>query len=234
MAPFPPDGEPHSDPAVAILEEGTLLRGLLTFAAQSAGLRVVLGGSQPDAFFQAIARAPPVLVILGGVSSPSGDPAEGTPPLQLLAWQRAVCPHVPALLLLRRPTEALEARLRAEGAAGVLDTSRADVSQLLAAIREALPVSGGSRPTVLPGLREAPPTASLTPREREVLRMVGEGAANADIAVRLAITERTVRAHVGNLYRKLQVDSRARMALSARALEPQQTSAELERLPPPF
>ena len=113
----------------------------------------------------------------------------------------------------------------------VLDPSRTEVPHLLGAVREALQPPGSNQALPVVGTTRTSVAATLTPREREVLRMVGEGAANTDIAARLSITERTVRAHIGNLYRKLGVDSRARMALSARALEPQQTSAELDRLP---
>lgn len=230
MAPSTPDGETEARAGLAILEAESLLRGLLTFAFQSAGHRVLQSGSHPGPFFQAMAHAPPRLVILGWVASPLDSSEDGMPPLQLLAWQRAVCPAVPALLLVRDLSDASAARLRDAGAKAVLDPCRAELPHLLGAVREALAPAGSNRALPVSGRRESV-AATLTPREREVLRMVGEGASNTDIAAHLSITERTVRAHIGNLYRKLGVDSRARMALSARALEPQQTSAELDRLP---
>lgn len=230
MAPSTPDGESEARAGLAILEAEALLRGLLTFALQSAGHRVTHSGSHPGPFFQAMAHAPPRLVLLGWVDSPLNPAEDGMPALQLLAWKRAVCPGVPALLLVRDLSDALETRLRAAGAVAVLDPSRTEVPHLLEAVREALPAPGANRALPMAGQRESL-AATLTPREREVLRMVGEGAGNTDIAARLSITERTVRAHIGSLYRKLGVDSRARMALSARALDPQQTSAELDRLP---
>ncbi len=48
----------------------------------------------------------------------------------------------------------------------------------------------------------------LTPREHEVLRLLAEGLSDKEIAERLTISERTVRAHMVNLLAKLGVDSR--------------------------
>ena len=49
----------------------------------------------------------------------------------------------------------------------------------------------------------------LSEREKEVLRMVASGHTNAEIAVHLAITPMTVNTHIRNIYRKLQVRTRA-------------------------
>jgi two-component system, NarL family, response regulator YdfI len=49
----------------------------------------------------------------------------------------------------------------------------------------------------------------LTEREREVLAAVGRGERSKEIALRLGITERTVKAHLASIYSKLGVDSRA-------------------------
>jgi len=49
----------------------------------------------------------------------------------------------------------------------------------------------------------------LTGRELEVLKGVASGERNKEIAFRLGITERTVKAHLTNVYNKLGVDSRA-------------------------
>ena len=52
-------------------------------------------------------------------------------------------------------------------------------------------------------------TAGLSAREVEVLREMVSGARNHDIATKLGITERTVKAHCGSIYQKLGVESRA-------------------------
>jgi DNA-binding NarL/FixJ family response regulator len=48
----------------------------------------------------------------------------------------------------------------------------------------------------------------LTPREREILRLMSEGLPNKTIASRLSISERTVTTHVANIYAKLHVNNR--------------------------
>jgi DNA-binding NarL/FixJ family response regulator len=57
--------------------------------------------------------------------------------------------------------------------------------------------------------------ADLTTREVEVLRLVGAGAANKEIAARLGISERTVRTHVSHILGKLGLASRTQAALWA-------------------
>ena len=49
----------------------------------------------------------------------------------------------------------------------------------------------------------------LTNREFEVLRLAADGFRSKEIAIKLAISERTVKAHLTNIYNKLGVDSRA-------------------------
>jgi two-component system, NarL family, response regulator LiaR len=58
-------------------------------------------------------------------------------------------------------------------------------------------------------------TTPLTPREQEVLRLLGHGDSNRDIARQLSISEHTVRAHVFHLLNKLGLENRAQAALYA-------------------
>ncbi|MGH2514183.1 MAG: LuxR C-terminal-related transcriptional regulator, partial [Ktedonobacterales bacterium] len=57
--------------------------------------------------------------------------------------------------------------------------------------------------------------ATLTEREREVLRLIADGLHNAEIAERLIISERTVKSHVNNILAKLQVADRTQAAIFA-------------------
>lgn len=72
----------------------------------------------------------------------------------------------------------------------------------------------------------APPPAAqadLTERELEVLTAVARGDRNKEIALRLGVTERTIKAHLTNVYNKLGVDSRAAavsVAIQRRILSP--------------
>mgnify|MGYP001248597235 CR=1 FL=1 len=53
----------------------------------------------------------------------------------------------------------------------------------------------------------------LTPRERDVLALLGDGLSNRDLGLRLGISERTARTHVSNVLTKLGVASRTQAAL---------------------
>ncbi len=63
--------------------------------------------------------------------------------------------------------------------------------------------------------RDEPQVEPLTAREQEVLRLIGRGAANKEIAAELSITERTARTHVSNILGKLGLASRTQAALWA-------------------
>ncbi|MEV0259128.1 AAA family ATPase [Streptomyces sp. NPDC050732] len=56
------------------------------------------------------------------------------------------------------------------------------------------------------------PFAALTPREREISALVAEGLTNQAVAARLCLSTRTVESHVGRIYRKTGVASRAALA----------------------
>lgn len=66
---------------------------------------------------------------------------------------------------------------------------------------------------VPPGGEEA--LSALTPREVEVLRLIGRGLDNTAIAQELVLTKRTVQNHISNIYGKLGVSSRAEAVLFA-------------------
>ncbi len=57
----------------------------------------------------------------------------------------------------------------------------------------------------------------LTPREIELVRMVAGGLRNKEMAKRLAISEGTIKTHLHNIYRKLQVQNRVELVLRAQA-----------------
>lgn len=67
-----------------------------------------------------------------------------------------------------------------------------------------------------PGPAPATPTPALTERETEVLRMISKGMTQAETGRLLGISQHTVAGYVKELYRKLNVSSRAEAALLAR------------------
>ena len=107
-------------------------------------------------------------------------------------------------------TDALEA-----GAQGYV-LKHSEPETILASIREI--VTGGSpldpkAARVLIDSRRTSVDSGLTVREREVLEMIGDGLANKMIARRLGITERTVKAHLTNIYQRIGVSDRTQAAL---------------------
>jgi len=63
------------------------------------------------------------------------------------------------------------------------------------------------------------PSSPLSDREEQVLAMVGAGLQNKHIARRLGITERTVKAHLTNIYQRLGVVDRTQAALWSQSRE---------------
>jgi DNA-binding NarL/FixJ family response regulator len=100
-------------------------------------------------------------------------------------------------------------------------------SDLLHAVQQAfehsvyLPAGTSSSP--LPGAGPPRDSLGLTPRELELLCHVAEGHSNAQLARMLWVTEQTVKFHLSNIYRKLNVNNRteaSRMAQLRGLLEP--------------
>jgi len=63
--------------------------------------------------------------------------------------------------------------------------------------------------------RPASGWASLTPAERDVIRLVSEGLGNKDIAGRLFVSPRTVQSHLTHVYTKLGLSSRVHLVQEA-------------------
>jgi NarL family two-component system response regulator YdfI len=135
---------------------------------------------------------------------------------------RASWPLMAVLLLTTYDDDDLIMRGLQAGAHGYLlkDTSG---STLLNAIRSAARGEILVRPEILARvLSHTTPTAhasagaiALTRREREVLLGLAQGERRKEIALRLHISERTVRAYLTNLYTKLNVDSRTAAVAAA-------------------
>jgi DNA-binding NarL/FixJ family response regulator len=115
--------------------------------------------------------------------------------------------------------ELVRAALEA-GASGYL-LKDADADEVAVAVRAAARGELQLDPAVARGLLSSlgavsdDARADLTARELEVLRLVGAGRANKEIAARLDISERTARTHVSNILGKLGVASRTQAALWA-------------------
>jgi LuxR family maltose regulon positive regulatory protein len=88
------------------------------------------------------------------------------------------------------------------------------VRALLAQVPDTIAPSSAEERSELPLLLE-----SLSPREREVLRLVAAGLSNQETAAHLTITAGAVKKHLSNIYRKLGVSSRTQALARARELD---------------
>ena len=106
------------------------------------------------------------------------------------------------------------------GAAGYI-LKGASAQEILGAIRAAARGEAPLDPVAAKYLLErigdlsAGTPGKLSPREREVLQLMSEGQRNKEIAGSLYITEKTVKAHVGSIFHKLQVADRTAAVIKA-------------------
>ena len=105
------------------------------------------------------------------------------------------------------------------GAVGYL-LKDAEPGEIHAAIRAAArgeaPLAPRAAAALLADRRSRPvPDVKLSPREREVLRLVLDGLANKQIARRLGISEKTVKGHLTSLFQRIGVADRTQAALWA-------------------
>ena len=103
----------------------------------------------------------------------------------------------------------------AAGAVGYL-LKDCDPRDLVAAVRSAAQGFSPLDPRVARSLlptTTASPLARLSTRERQVLELIGKGMANKQIGRALGISERTVKVHVGHLFRQIGVQDRTSAAL---------------------
>jgi DNA-binding NarL/FixJ family response regulator len=149
-------------------------------------------------------RQPTLLVI--GLRMPPGEP-DG---LDLIG--PALSASEGLRVIVAAPTAApadVEAAFAAGACAFVVKAAAPE--DLAAAVRMAFAgtVFLGAPATGLTALGPGPePLARLTRREREILQLVSEGHTNAELAHMLWVTEQTVKFHLSNVYRKLEVSNR--------------------------
>ncbi|MBZ5595299.1 MAG: response regulator transcription factor [Acidobacteriia bacterium] len=125
---------------------------------------------------------------------------------------RQVRPEAQILVLTMHLSAGIATKVLAQGARGLVLKSDA-TSDLVRAV-EALArgkafVSPGVMEVIVKGLAESGKTLenNLTPRERQILKLLAEGRANKEVATALGLSIKTVEAHRANLMRKLDLRS---------------------------
>jgi DNA-binding NarL/FixJ family response regulator len=199
---------------VVLVDDHPLVRTGIRALVESTGDITVVGEAADGqaAVDVVTALAEPPDVVLMDLSMPGVDGVAATR-LLLDGGASAAIVVLTSFADQARVAEALEA-----GAVGYL-LKDAEPADLLSGIRAAAaghaPLDPRVARALLPG-RAPAPGADLSDREREVLALVAQGLANKQIASRLGISERTVKVHVGNVFRRIGVADRTSAALWAR------------------
>jgi DNA-binding NarL/FixJ family response regulator len=172
-------------------------------ASDGVGLIALVAAERPD-------------VVLTDLAMPGLDGVSAC--RELLARQ----PDLGVLVLtMHADDESLVSALRA-GARGYLvkGADKAELIRAILAVADGQAVYGAvvaRRIAELFGSARPPlPFPDLTPREREVLTLLADGARNSEIARQLGMTDKTVRNHVSAILMKLQVTDRTAAAIKAR------------------
>ncbi|MGW5657367.1 response regulator transcription factor [Streptomyces humi] len=190
---------------VVIAEDNALLREGLVLLLTSAGHEVVaVAGSGPEVVPALLAHRPDVAVL--DVRMPPTFRDEG---LRAAREGREQIPGLPVLVLSQYVEESYAAELLSGGTNGVgylLKDRVGRVDEFLDALERVAAGGTALDPEVVTELltrRKDSPLDSLTPREREVLKLMAQGHDNATIAGTLVVTERAVHKHIGNVFLKL-------------------------------
>ena len=111
------------------------------------------------------------------------------------------------VLLSPEPDPAMFNRIRRAGVGGVLQSS-ASPEQIVQAIRGVASGLMVFDSTLAPQASDDEPLEQLTPRESEVLQLLADGLGNKDIAVKLSVSEHTIKFHIHSILAKLGAASR--------------------------
>lgn len=203
---------------VVIVDDHVVVRaGLAQLLATTDDIEVVGEAGDGSLALSTVTELMPDVVLMD-LSMPGLDGVEAT---------RQVKEAFPAVHVVVLTSFGDQSRIMAAleaGADGYL-LKHADPEQIIAAMRSA--VAGGAPldPKVARVLLTARSSGSaagasggvtMTDRERQVLLLVSDGLANKQVARRLGISERTVKAHLTNIFQRLGVRDRTQAALWAR------------------
>jgi DNA-binding NarL/FixJ family response regulator len=211
----PPDTTRSASPITVVLADDhpALRLGLRVLLEQTPGIAVVGEADDGRAALAQIESVQPLVAVLDCCLPDLAGPAVAAE-----VRRRGLPTRVVALSAYR--DEQFVRGMLAAGAVGYLLKDEASAT-IVAAVQAAARGEGWFSPAVAAwvasgaeSVTDAP--AGLTERELAVLLLVAQGKTNKAIAQQLAVTERTVEFHVGNVRRKLAVASRVEVAVWAK------------------
>jgi DNA-binding NarL/FixJ family response regulator len=197
---------------VMVVDDHAVLRqGLMKLLAGNPDIDVVAEASGGEEVAALVGEAAPD-VILMDLSMPDVDGVEAT------RRALAVRPEARVVMLTSfSEPEHVNAALDA-GAIGYIlkDAAPEEIVQAVkAAARGEAPFSARAASALLQRRAQKRTGEDLTPREREVLELVGQGLANKQISRKLGIREKTVKAHLTSVFQRIGVSDRTSAALWA-------------------
>jgi DNA-binding NarL/FixJ family response regulator len=194
---------------VVVADDVMLTREGIVRLLEDAGVEVVAQAEDAESLIRRVRATEPDAAIVD-IRMPPTHTDEG---LVAASMIRTELPDVAVLILSQyiEPSYALRLLEEHPERVGYLLKERVfDVALLVDALRRLGDGESVIDPTIVARLvgrrRREDPLEELTPREREALELVAEGLSNKAIAARLVVTERTVEAHVKQIFMKLNLD----------------------------
>jgi DNA-binding NarL/FixJ family response regulator len=193
---------------VVVADDVMLTRQGIVHLLTSAGIEVVAEAQDAQGLLREVRLARPDVAMVD-IRMPPSHTDEGLVAAQVI---RDELPQVGVLVLSEYVEPAYAMRLLQEQPerVGYLLKERVfDIATVVDALRRIADGETVIDPTIVARLmsrqRRNNPIASLSEREREVLGLIAEGMSNRAIAARLFVSERTVEAHVTQIFQKLRL-----------------------------
>jgi DNA-binding NarL/FixJ family response regulator len=191
-----------------VADDTMLTREGIVRLLRDAGIEVVAEAEDAQGLLQQVRLARPDVALVD-IRMPPTHTDEGLVAAQAI---RAEYPQVGVLVLSQyvEPSYALRLIQEQPERVGYLLKERVfDIATVVDALRRIVDGETVIDPTIVSRLvgrrRRQDPLAGLSEREREVLGLVAEGLSNRAIAARLVVTDRTVEAHVTQIFQKLRL-----------------------------
>lgn len=192
---------------LVVVADNSLIVEAIAIGLRTSGAFELLGHvNARTGSVKAIVDAAPDVVLLDDLDASDTS-------VELISRIKAEQPQVAVIVLATTMDPGWLDAIFAAGAAGAISKAthpaalatlvRETVDGHVVLVYESNGVAHSARPAVVAGER-----TPLTSRELEVLQLVATGATNGDIARKLWVTEQTVKFHLSNVYRKLEVGNR--------------------------
>ncbi len=206
---------------VVIADDVMLVREGIARLLTDAGIDVVAQTADAASLIREVSAKHPDVAIVD-IRMPPTHTDEGLVAAQTI---RAQLPTIGVLVLSQYIEPSYAMRLiedQPERVGYLLKERVFDVAILVDALQRIADGDTVIDPTIVSRMigrqRRQGPLAALTPREQEVLALVAEGLSNGAIAQRILLSERTVEAHVTQIFQKLHLEASAEQHRRVRAV----------------